>query len=792
MICPVHECKLKGLIFSKHFDLFKHLSLWHNDLTIYSCYDIDTDITCTKKFSSINSFRKHRYAKHNDPDSGSEPTEQLPSILDSDNLNTLVSVEFSSDEPNIQQPDEGLELDESSLNFIPSHESMPNDFDDFETPIYDLNFFSGYSEIDEENFENLVKRDAEKFAAFCYGHPDINRKRTLQLIDNFTKFMNGRALHNVRDRILSRLRSLGESTENLLKFETDFEILMNPFGSLNSDYRLRKQFEKGGNLIPPIQCKIGEREDFRNTKDAKAKIMTKIDVTIEFIPLRLVLTKFFEIPGILSKTLEYMENLNKNVSIISNFVQGEFWLEKSQNFGHKLVIPIFLYYDDYETNDPLGTHASISKCGAVYISIPTLPPKMVSKKENIFLFFLFNPIDRKEFGNKVIFQKAVDELQYLEERGIVVKNDDGRERQIYFQIGLILGDNLGVHGILGFVEGFTALHPCRFCKYHKSQIDTICHESQCELRNSENYKVDVLRNDVSSTGIKEECVFNSLKNYNVCSNIAVDVMHDLLEGCVKYDVALILLSYIHDGRINLDNLNERIRGFHYDANDSRNKPPEISLHHLNKGSISMTSSETLCFLRILPLLIGDLISMDDERWSLVLLLRNIVEISFSKNVHKSIHKVLEVKIEEWLKTLSRLFPNSKKPKHHHVVHYPRIMKLMGPLGSFSSIRFESKHQDGKSAANVTTNRINVNHTIALQNQFSLFSRLTSDTVNSLRSIKTAAVQKNSKYDPIFESIGIDRSGLIGSTKSVKFFGHEIQSLRSIIIVLNEKGRYDFF
>lgn len=116
-----------------------------------------------------------------------------------------------------------------------------------------------------------------------------------------------------------------------------------------------------------------------------------------------------------------------------------------------------------------------------------------------------------------------------------MKSDGGEEMRIYFQIALILGDNLGIHSILGFVESFSANRSCRFCRCHMSDIDIICHERQCELRNSENYNDDVLLNDLSSTGIKEECILNSMPNYDVCSNIAVDVMHDLLEVCVKYD-----------------------------------------------------------------------------------------------------------------------------------------------------------------------------------------------------------------------------------------------------------------
>lgn len=126
--------------------------------------------------------------------------------------------------------------------------SPDDDFDGVETTTYNFNFFTEYSgrkdEESSENFKDLVKRDAEKFAAFCYGAPDINRIRTLELIDRFTKFQNGSAVHNFRNRVLSRLRALGESAENVMKFEDDFEALMNPFENLSSDYRLRKHILK--------------------------------------------------------------------------------------------------------------------------------------------------------------------------------------------------------------------------------------------------------------------------------------------------------------------------------------------------------------------------------------------------------------------------------------------------------------------------------------------------------------------------------------------------------------------
>lgn len=195
------------------------------------------------------------------------------------------------------------------------------------------------------------------------------------------------------------------------------------------------------------------------------------------------------------------------------------------------------------------------------------------------------------------------------------------------------------------------------------------------------------------TGVRENCVFHAL-DFHVCENRCVDIMHDLLEGIVKYDVAAVLLVYIRIKKyFSLTELNDRMNGFNYDVNDKRDKPSEISLHHLTQKTLHMSSSETYCFLRILPLLIGHLVPQNDEHWSLIILLKNVVEIAHSK---RSTYRQFATLIEEYLTLLSSLFPDDFKPKHHNLIHYPNILKSMGPYLKFhlcglrASIRMENK------------------------------------------------------------------------------------------------------
>lgn len=148
-----------------------------------------------------------------------------------------------------------------------------------------------------------------------------------------------------------------------------------------------------------------------------------------FIPLRQTLQKFFELPNVFSTTMYYINSL-KDSDTITNFVQSKLWHEKRKNFtDDAIVFPLFLYYDDCEVNNPLGSHSS--SLGGVYYYIPCLPPECVSRLENIFLALLFNTEDRKEFGNKLTFAPLIDELNYLEQIGITI-TINGNLHKIYF------------------------------------------------------------------------------------------------------------------------------------------------------------------------------------------------------------------------------------------------------------------------------------------------------------------------------------------------------------------------
>jgi hypothetical protein len=115
------------------------------------------------------------------------------------------------------------------------------------------------------------------------------------------------------------------------------------------------------------------------------------------------------------------------------------WKNKSEVFQKTgaLVLPYFLYFDDFVTDNALGTHAKEHSMASVYFVLPFLPIEVQSKLDNIFLIYLFKSKD-KILGNKVIFGPLIDEMKQLEAAGVDILID-GVVTNIRFVLGVIIG-----------------------------------------------------------------------------------------------------------------------------------------------------------------------------------------------------------------------------------------------------------------------------------------------------------------------------------------------------------------
>lgn len=456
----MYNCESCDISFENIKYYISHVKITHSDANQFHC----GNTSCLRNFKSINSLINHIKAKHSGTETRPPKKNRKVNVVKRHIENEKkTSLNDSVNEDNIFEPNIDDTLD-NEINLYPPTE----------------NTYNGIS-FNEWNY----------FATKIYHYPDVCRVRALKIVNdagNLSKDALNHTFSSLSNYFSSDACDMNEeSKRKVLEYlKNSIENYSNQIDNFKTEHNIFKFFETERTFIKPTSYLLGERQDFRKFNEKTTLEM--IPVTAQFIELRRVLKNFFELPSIFEETFQYIESL-KNSTIISNFIQGDLWKSLSLNDDDKTVYPLFLYFDDYENNNPLGSHKGISKCGAFYISIPCLPPKLQAKRENISLFVLFNTLDRKFAKNEVIFSKIKDELEFLEKTGITINLPNG-PKQLYFRLSLLIVDNLGIRYLLGFSESFNQKKFCQLCEIKKPNINCVLKESQSILRTETSYELD--------------------------------------------------------------------------------------------------------------------------------------------------------------------------------------------------------------------------------------------------------------------------------------------------------------
>lgn len=156
------------------------------------------------------------------------------------------------------------------------------------------------------------------------------------------------------------------------------------------------------------------------------------------------------------------------------------------------------------------------------------------------------------------------------------------------------------------------------------------------MRNIDNCQDDLMIDNISLTGISENSAFNRIDHYHVTENYYCDIMHDLFEGVCKYVICDLIWYYTEDSCLfSLATLNNRKQLFDYGDIESGNLSTIITKENIINSKLNMTAKETWTFLSLLPLMIGDLVTVGCEIWSMFCKLSELVDLclesSFSDN-----------------------------------------------------------------------------------------------------------------------------------------------------------------
>ncbi|CAN7999370.1 unnamed protein product [Ixodes hexagonus] len=390
--------------------------------------------------------------------------------------------------------------------------------------------------------------------------------------------------------------------------------------------------------------------------------------------------------------------------------------------GAQYTIFILLYSDEVEICNPLGPKRGVHKLLAVYFTLLNLHPRHRSQLRFIYLVLLVKYDDVQKYGLSNILSPMISDLNELQAYGLTfMSKEEAQNAQVF--VFCVCGDNLSMNCLGGFSCCFSQGRVCRFCMALSERLSEITTEDSCTLRSAqahEQYLQAVAVNPKLNRklyGVNEQSPMLELPYFDVTRQLPPDLMHDVLEGGFECVLRPILKALVEGGVLSCSDM-DRIASFAYGWNDKKNKPTAMNRSFLTcKANLKGTASEKWCLLRLLGLILADLIPEGDADWELYLQFREIVDISFATVVPSEYLPYLETIVQAFLVEFAQRYGSAAIiPKLHYLVHYARMIRELGPLQQFWSMRFEAKHQYLKSLASRIKNFRNITLTLSKRHQ----------------------------------------------------------------------------
>lgn len=346
--------------------------------------------------------------------------------------------------------------------------------------------------------------------------------------------------------------------------------------------------------------------------------------------------------------VEYVLNAQEQEGHYSSFHDGEYFKE-NKLLSDELGIALGLYIDDFEICNPLGTSKKKHKVCGMYWVILNLPIRLRSTLSSIYLAALCKTVHIKQYGYSKVLEPLIRDIEHLEVTGVFV------------DFVWLAVKNPQQHDVR---SGAFILRTPKLFDEAINVLNTT--DASC---------VD---------GLKRVCLLSRLAHFHPAKGFPPDFLHDVLEGIVPVELSICLSDLNASKYLTLNDLNDRIASFPFQFLTKLTDLRHYKQTSQKKGTIGGNGHENWALLRFPPLLIGHHVPESDKTWSVVLELKDIVELLSSPSFTTETLCYLQTKII--------LFPGTKlHPRHHYLKHYPVLIKKCGPLFEFWTIRFEAKH-----------------------------------------------------------------------------------------------------
>lgn len=218
----------------------------------------------------------------------------------------------------------------------------------------DVSFCTSDTEITPEIFSNFISSAALKLCCKLYSNYSLPRNIIQTIVTD---------LNNMYSDTTNILVNSVNCNEQILQ---EFcEILSNPFKGLESEYKRFKLIENLPTFIKPETIIIGETIGISRAESHTA--MNLVNCTKQYISIPKTLQSFLELGNVYMTIKSFVNQLNFYDCLV-NIMQGSLWKDIKKKFQNKFVLPLFIYADDIEINNPLGTHSGVQNNSCIWIS----------------------------------------------------------------------------------------------------------------------------------------------------------------------------------------------------------------------------------------------------------------------------------------------------------------------------------------------------------------------------------------------------------------------------------------
>ncbi|XP_044220472.1 uncharacterized protein LOC122990957 [Thunnus albacares] len=317
------------------------------------------------------------------------------------------------------------------------------------------------SVADDSDFEVVESEDAEGLesqlehnlaALFLKMSSVLNISETSlqEVIEqiNQINLLSQPLLHTSLQRILDQPNDslVGEIVREVTKSNA-FLRFTSPGGSLSTASKRKAYILNNFSVVMPIEFVL------KNDKQ-----------TVMYVPILQMLQTLLANKDILEKAMSPETNLTQKYN---SFRDGSCFKSNSLLKEQIFTIVLFLYIDDFEVANPLGTSRNKHKLCAIYWALGNLHSKYRSGLHCIQLALLCKASDIKDHGYWETLRPLIQDLASLEQHGVYVEQLGA---SVKGTVLFVAADNLAAHSLGGFFESFTVSQICRFCMAKREEI----------------------------------------------------------------------------------------------------------------------------------------------------------------------------------------------------------------------------------------------------------------------------------------------------------------------------------